>query len=45
MIAEHARCKTIIIGGRPSMEGWTATPPEFALGGGASDGAAARMSP
>jgi sterol desaturase/sphingolipid hydroxylase (fatty acid hydroxylase superfamily) len=24
MIAEHAQCKTIIIGGRPSMEGWTA---------------------
>jgi len=47
LIAEHAQCKTIIIGGRPSMEGWTAA--YHAAGirprGGVSDGAAARMSP
>src|SRR6266851_1918659 len=47
LIAEHARRKTIIIGGRPSMEGWTAA--YHAAGirprDGASDGAAPRMGP
>src|SRR5260370_5531422 len=47
LIAEHARRKTIIVGGRPSMEGWTAA--YHAAGirprDGASDGTAPRMGP
>src|SRR6266851_1171047 len=47
LIAAHARRKTIIVGGRPSMEGWTAA--YHAAGirpqDGASDGTAPRMGP
>src|SRR5216684_184196 len=45
LIAEHARRKTIIIGGRPSMEGWTAANRAAGIRprDGASDGTAPRM--
>src|SRR6266702_3292544 len=45
--AEHAGRKTIIVGGRPSMEGWTAAnhAAGIRLRDGASDGAGPRMGP